>query len=67
MKEKNNTLIDECERLVAELEGEILGADAFDLFYIVKRGLEADVQPKDIVDQVTNYYYFGERPSWEEQ
>lgn len=53
--------------MVAELEGEILGADAFDLFYIVKRGLEADVQPKDIVDQVTNYYYFGERPSWEDR
>ena len=67
MSEAKRTLIDECERLVAELENEMIGTNAFDAFYMIKRGLEADIQPDDIVDQMTNYYYFGELPSWEDK
>ena len=67
MSEAKRTLIDECERLVAELENEMLGADSFELFEMVKKGLEADVQPNEVVEQIENHYIFGERLSWEDR
>jgi hypothetical protein len=65
MSAVKETLIDECERLVAELENEISDADSYDLFEKVKAGLEANVAPQDVVEEITNYYIFGMPLSWE--
>lgn len=65
MSAVKETLIDECERLVAELENEISDADSYDLFEKVKAGLEANVSPQDVVEEITNHYIFGIPLSWE--
>ena len=67
MADGKETLIDECERLVAELENEISDADSYDLFEKVKAGLEANVAPQDVIEQITNHYIFGNPLSWDEE
>ncbi len=58
------TLIDKCEELVEVLENTISNADSYEMFEMVKAGLEADVEPQDVVEAVINYYCFGTPLSW---